>query len=95
MRKLVNESLSAFLSLQKMAKDHHQGGSGTSLTSGQLVNVSRQYRSVIRDCQEQLDTAFSDEESKLLSELLYKLELIWQLAEVLFIQRGASKMAIF
>ena len=48
MRKLVNESLSAFLSLQKLAKDHQQGGSGTSLTAGQLTNVSKQYRSVIR-----------------------------------------------
>ena len=48
MRKLVNESLSAFLSLQKLAKEHQQGGSGTSLTAGQLTNVSKQYRSVIR-----------------------------------------------
>ena len=47
MRKLVNESLSAFLSLQKLAKDH-QGSSGTPLTSGQLANISRQYRSIIR-----------------------------------------------
>ena len=44
------------------------------------------------DCQEQLDSDFEDEDSKLLSELLYKLELIWQLAEVMFVQRNASKM---
>jgi len=94
MRKLVNESLSAFLSLQKLAKDHQQGGSGTSLTAGQLTNVSKQYRSVIRDCQEQLDSDFEDEDSKLLSELLYKLELIWQLAEVMFVQRNANGIVL-
>ena len=44
------------------------------------------------DCQEQLDSDFEDEDSKLLSELLYKLELIWQLAEVMFVQRNASKL---
>jgi len=93
MRKLVNESLSAFLSLQKLSKDH-QGSSGTPLTSGQLANISRQYRSIIRDCQEQLDSDFNDEESKLLSELLYKLELVWQLAEVLFIQRSANGIVL-
>ena len=45
-RKLVNESMATFLSLQNLMKDD----SG-SVTSDQMVKISRQYRSVLRDCQ--------------------------------------------
>jgi len=46
-RKLVKKSLGIFLSLQKLAE--------AGVVSDQLVRVSLQYRSAIKDCQEQLE----------------------------------------
>jgi len=85
-RKLVNESVSTFLSLQALA-GQQQG----NIPSDQLVKISRQYRSIMRDCQEQLD-ALSEKSSAMESasytaecDVLYKLELIWNLAEILIV----------
>lgn len=71
------------------------------MDNGQLVSLSRQYRSIIRDCQEQSDQLAEDEEGDddarrnciQQSELLYKLELIWNLIEVLMIEKSSSKKA--
>lgn len=87
-RKLVNESVSTFLSLQKIAEEETVGGKSLG---EQLVKISRQYRSIIRDCQEQLDvlaetaSAVQARHYQAQSELLYKLELIWNLVEILYI----------
>jgi hypothetical protein len=69
-----------------------------------LVSLSRQYRSVMRDCQQQLDaeaeisaTASDQVQAEAYvqqSELLYKLELIWNLVEVVCIEKTASKSSI-
>jgi len=85
-RKLVNESATTFLSLQKLAEEENN-----KMTSPQLVKVSRQYRSIMRDCQEQLDSLAETGSPSLSShylqqsELLYKLELVWNLLEILLI----------
>jgi hypothetical protein len=66
-----------------------------------LLRFSRQYRSVVRDCLEQLsDEAASledqgrEEEARdaiRQSELLYQLELLWNLIEILCLERAASE----
>ena len=72
----------------------------TDIAHSSLARISRQYRSIIRDCQEQLDQESARalildpsraEHDQLQSELLYKLELIWHLVEVLCIERTSSK----
>ena len=84
-RKLVNESLGVFLSLSKHAEEEKV------VQVEHLVKVSRQYRSIMKDCQEQLeqlaDNCSSAESSCYLaqSDLLYKLELIWHLVEILYL----------
>lgn len=72
-RKLVNESVSVFLGLQRAAAEEGVGAEA-------LVRVSRQYRSIVRDCQEQLEQLADTGAAALgphysaQSELLYKLE---------------------
>ena len=84
-RKLVNESMGVFVSLSKMSEEER------SVSMEQLVKVSRQYRSIMKDCQEQLEQlserCSSSESSHYLaqSDLLYKLELIWHLVEILYL----------
>ena len=84
-RKLVNESLGVFLSLAKQSEEERVVG-----VEG-LVKVSRQYRSIMKDCQEQLEllseTCPASQSSHYMaqSDLLYKLELIWHLVEILYL----------
>jgi len=93
-RKLVNESLGIFLSLQKLAEEE------AGVVADQLVRVSRQYRSVIKDCQEQLEqlaeTGVAAQASHYLaqSELMYKLELIWHLVEILFMDSSPGGLVM-
>ena len=96
-RKLVNESAQTFLSLQKLSMEEE------SISSSNLSRISRQYRSIIRDCQEQLDQECERinvmdpskiEHNQLQSELLYKLELVWHLVEVLCIEKTSSGMVL-
>ena len=84
-RKLVNESLGVFMSLAKQSEEDCVVGAES------LVKVSRQYRSIMKDCQEQLEqlsescpTAQSGHYMAQ-SDLLYKLELIWHLVEILYL----------
>ena len=63
--------------------------------NGPLLRVSRQYRSILRDCQSQLDShaAGGDaKKSREQSEVLYKLELVWNLAEILFIEKTPCEL---
>lgn len=85
-RKLVNESVSTFLALQTLS-DSQPG----AIPPDQLVKISRQYRSIMRDCEEQL-SALSETSSAAeaahytgQAEVLYKLELIANLAEILIL----------
>ncbi len=69
-----------------------------SASGSYLLRFSRQYRSIIRDCQEQLDAnqdSDDDPQSEQQSELLYKLELIWNLVEILFVERQTSNIKIY
>jgi len=93
-RKLVNESAATFLGLQKLSADS-QG----PLSTDQLVKISRQYRSILRDCQEQLDNLAETSPAaqasiySAQSEVTYKLELIWNLVEILIIKPGGFIMS--
>ena len=84
-RKLVNESSGVFQSLARASEEERAVGAET------LVRVSRQYRSIMKDCQEQLEqlaeTRPAAQAAHYLgqSELLYKLELIWHLVEILYL----------
>lgn len=97
-RKLINESAQIFMQLQKGVPP---GTTGGEVGRDFFLQISRQYRSVIRDCQEVLDgagvdpngmEASGDDDATRVaqSELLYKLELIWNLVEVLVIETPAN-----
>ena len=98
MRKLVNESAQAFAALQKIAREEDVVG------SAHLVRISRQYRSIMRDCQQQLDAEAEIEAAASnaaradffvqQSELMYKLELIWNLVEIVCIEKPPSGMIL-
>ncbi|QQP37908.1 Nuclear pore complex protein Nup85like, partial [Caligus rogercresseyi] len=75
-RKLVNESAATFLNLQKSMSGEEDDAS----KSASLLRLSRQYRSILKDIQSRI----SEEKE---SELLYKLELLWNLAEILLVQK--------
>ncbi len=60
------------------------------------MRTSREYRSILRDCQEQVDKEIAQGRGQLeqQSEILYKFELIWNLIEILCIEKPASKHII-
>jgi len=106
MRKLVNESAQAF-ALQKIAREE-----GDVVGNAHLVRISRQYRSIMRDCQQQLDAEAEIETAAApaasasatppakadfyvqQSELMYKLELIWNLVEIVCIEKPPNGMIL-
>ncbi|XP_063618818.1 nuclear pore complex protein Nup85 [Cydia splendana] len=87
LRKLVNESNGTFLSLQKAAEanknlDNHV----------EFLKHSRQYRSIIRVCIENLQEAASKEsdgveKNNLLTciTIFYSIECVWHLCEILYV----------
>ncbi|XP_049852863.1 nuclear pore complex protein Nup85 isoform X2 [Schistocerca gregaria] len=85
-RKLINESNGAFLAGQKIAKKE-----SASEVRSRLLKLSRQYRSIIRACLEDLQTEASivtDEEKDVclhLVTIFYNIEFLWHLSEILFI----------
>ena len=93
-RKLVNESLGVFLGLQRLVEEEATPG------PQELVRVSRQYRSVIKDCQEQLEElaergqAGQSAHYSAQSELLYKLELVWHLLEILYLESSPGGLVL-
>lgn len=84
-RKLVNESIGTFLQIQQLSRE--------SNAQQRLVILSRQYRSIIRAClenlQEQVDKLSPGEETKNIYQnyitIFYSIESIWHLCEILFI----------
>ncbi|XP_047024324.1 nuclear pore complex protein Nup85 [Helicoverpa zea] len=87
LRKLVNESNGTFLSLQKAADI-----AKVSDNQVEFLKLSRQFRSIIRVCIENLQEAASKEENgieknNILSHItiFYSIECIWHLCEILYI----------
>ncbi|CAK6438513.1 unnamed protein product [Pipistrellus nathusii] len=88
LRKLFNESHGIFVGLQRIEEEL----TGKS-RKAQLVRVSKNYRSVIRACMEEMhqaaiaakDPASSHQFSSQVS-ILSAMELIWNLCEILFIE---------
>lgn len=86
-RKLVNESNGYFIFAQKLSE--HMGNKDFPF---EILKLSRQYRSVIRACLEDFQSASqscTDEEKKLFYlkniPTFYNMELIWHLCEIIFI----------
>lgn len=87
LRKLVNESNGTFLAVQKCAE-----AAKNSDNQVELLKLSRQYRSIIRVCIENLQEAAAKEsdvaaKNSFLSyiTIFYSVECIWHLCEILFI----------
>lgn len=87
LRKLVNESNGTYLSLQKAAE-----AAKLSDNHVEFLKLSRQFRSIIRVCIENLQEAASTEENgvqknNLLSyiTIFYSIECIWHLCEIMYI----------
>uniref|UniRef100_A0A8C0E8I3 Nuclear pore complex protein Nup85 n=1 Tax=Bubo bubo TaxID=30461 RepID=A0A8C0E8I3_BUBBB len=80
LRKLFNESHGIFIGLQRSEEEL----AGKS-RKAQLVQVSKNYRSVIRACMEDMHQAAS----KFVS-ILSAMELIWNLCEILFVEAAAA-----
>ncbi|GBP30831.1 Nuclear pore complex protein Nup85 [Eumeta japonica] len=87
LRKLVNESNGTFLALQKVAEPIHNSDNLV-----ELLKLSRQYRSVIRVCIENLQDAIENEKEGLKRNelttcltIFYSIECVWHLCEILFI----------
>ncbi|XP_059056919.1 nuclear pore complex protein Nup85 [Achroia grisella] len=87
LRKLVNESNGTYLLLQKAAE-----AAKTSDNQVEFLKLSRQYRSIIRVCIENLQEAAEKEtdgveKNSLLSHItiFYSIECIWHLCEILYV----------
>ncbi|NXU56460.1 NUP85 protein, partial [Turnix velox] len=92
LRKLFNESHGIFLGLQRSEEE----AAGKSRRT-QLVQVSKNYRSVIRACMEDMhQAAVSAEDPALQNQystqvaILSAMELIWNLCEILFVEAAAA-----
>lgn len=86
LRNLVNESNGTFLSLQAFISTK------SSDVKSEILKISRQYRSIIRACLENLQdettkniTAEQKEEIQNYITIFYSIECIWHLCEILFI----------
>uniref|UniRef100_A0A8C5TXN8 Nuclear pore complex protein Nup85 n=1 Tax=Malurus cyaneus samueli TaxID=2593467 RepID=A0A8C5TXN8_9PASS len=92
LRKLFNESHGIFMGLQRSEEEL----AGKS-RKAQLVQVSKNYRSVIRACMEDMhqaaistrDPALQGQYSTQVS-ILSAMELIWNLCEILFVEAAAA-----
>ncbi|XP_057201223.1 nuclear pore complex protein Nup85 [Triplophysa rosa] len=92
LRKLFNESHHIFVGLQKINEDVP-----SKTKKPQFVSISKNYRSVIRACMEELQQgAVSAQDRSLASQygdqvsILLAIELIWNLCEVLFIDAAPA-----
>ncbi|NWH76981.1 NUP85 protein, partial [Piaya cayana] len=92
LRKLFNESHGIFLGLQR--SDEELEG---KTRKAQLVQVSKNYRSVMRACMEDMhQAAVSAQDPALQSQystqvsILSAMELIWNLCEILFVEAAAA-----
>ncbi|KAM3956961.1 LOW QUALITY PROTEIN: nuclear pore complex protein Nup75 [Aphomia sociella] len=87
LRKLVNESNGTYLSLQKAAE-----AAKTSDNHVEFLKLSRQYRSIIRVCIENLQEAAAKESNGIEKNsylsyitIFYSIECIWHLCEILYV----------
>ncbi|XP_030646420.1 nuclear pore complex protein Nup85 isoform X2 [Chanos chanos] len=92
LRKLFNESHHIFVDLQRIKKDLPSKNK-----KPQFVSISKNYRSVIRACMEELQQiAVSTQDDSLSTQygnqisILLAVELIWNLCEVLFIDAAPA-----
>ncbi|XP_017277247.1 nuclear pore complex protein Nup85 [Kryptolebias marmoratus] len=92
LRKLFNESHHIFVGLQTIKEDLP-----SKSKKPQFVSISRNYRSVIRACMEELQqVAVSTKEAEMSTQygnqvsILLAIELIWNLCEVLFIDAAPA-----
>ncbi|GFG30209.1 hypothetical protein Cfor_10183 [Coptotermes formosanus] len=84
-RKLINESNGTFLAGQKLIEK-----AGGIDTRGDLLKLSRQYRSIVRACLENLQhgASHNDSSKELYLELVaifYNVEFLWHLCEILYV----------
>ena len=92
MRKLVNEGSGTFLSVQNLIEDK-------DIEKPELIQLSLQYRSIIRAClenlQEEIMRADSAEREELQSyvTIFYSVECIWHLCEILFVENIPGKLS--
>lgn len=92
LRKLVNESNGVFLAIQSLISSKNAD------LRLELFKISRQYRSIIRACLENLQDEHtksekSDEKLELQNYItvFYSIECIWHLCEILFIDTMPGK----
>lgn len=92
LRKLFNESHHIFVGLQTIREDLP-----SKSKKPQFVSISKNYRSVIRACMEELQqVAVSTNDTELATQygnqvsILLAIELIWNLCEVLFIEAAPA-----
>uniref|UniRef100_A0A8C6NTX0 Nuclear pore complex protein Nup85 n=1 Tax=Nothobranchius furzeri TaxID=105023 RepID=A0A8C6NTX0_NOTFU len=87
LRKLFNESHHIFVGLQTIKDDLP-----SKSKKPQFVSISRNYRSVIRACMEELQQAAGELLTKYIHHvsILLAIELIWNLCEVLFIDAAPA-----
>uniref|UniRef100_A0A672GZ35 Nuclear pore complex protein Nup85 n=1 Tax=Salarias fasciatus TaxID=181472 RepID=A0A672GZ35_SALFA len=87
LRKLFNESHHIFVGLQTIREDLP-----SKSKKPQFVSISKNYRSVIRACMEELQQAAGTSIFPVLSQvsILLAIELIWNLCEVLFIDAAPA-----
>ncbi|KAM3864182.1 nuclear pore complex protein Nup85 [Diretmus argenteus] len=92
LRKLFNESHHIFVGLQTIREDLPSKNK-----KPQFVSISKNYRSVIRACMEELqEVAVSTQDAELATQygnqvsILLAIELIWNLCEVLFIDAAPA-----
>uniref|UniRef100_A0A8C9ESI5 Nuclear pore complex protein Nup85 n=1 Tax=Pavo cristatus TaxID=9049 RepID=A0A8C9ESI5_PAVCR len=92
LRKLFNESHGIFVGLQRCEEER-----AVRARNAQLIQVSKNYRSVIRACMEDMhQAAISARDSALHSQysiqvsILSAMELIWNLCEILFVEAAPA-----
>lgn len=91
LRKLVNEANGIFLNVQNLVSVNNLD------FKSELLKLSRQYRSIIRACLENLQDDLMQAKSKEKEVLqnyitiFYSVECIWHLSEILFIENIPGK----
>lgn len=95
LRKLINESNGAFIELQRLMKER------TVDTQTELLKSSRQYRSIIRACLENLQDKTTQKSLQRKDELpnyitiFYSIECLWHLCEILFVETIPGNMVLY
>lgn len=94
-RKLVNEATGTFLSVQSLAQSDNPD------YKQELLKLSRQYRSIIRACLEDLQEEIlhstnevEKEEFQSYITIFYSIECIWHLCEILYLEENANNIVV-